>query len=540
MMGKGSKNHNLGFNSTSAHGNAAGMNPNKAAHGVVGGSGSVPNQGLKLSQSATIVDVSQQIDVPLNTLGDIDNLTKAIDLGKLEVWSDLPSEKRTEVMEIIWAMWDAFLTKNPNTTRGYSSDSGKSDVVIDSGKSDVVIGESLTIVEGVASFFGVPQKMQVDYEIFAKGIKRGTYEVWSKLTSIQRKAILKTAHNGWNALLELESAGLGTLVITVPSVVSCCEPIVKTIDTDDYSDPIVQFVDINTIPTSYVGAVVVEKVSSWFENTLYGYFIGKRMAFSIVEYYARNNWGNHGLKRIMMNSKGFFFFKFDSQSGLEAVLEVCLCENSYFQSLVYHEPSVAIVVSANVADISIGTDNPRLLFWTLWFLDNHVRYPWGYLQYTLPLLGQKSCEAVTISIPSLTREDFTKETIRVEYEWRPPRSDECKIFGHVHDQCPKKVVSPPIVATSNVVNTSTVVNPTVENDGFQVVGKKKGKPKTSNSGQFVGHSIHQNLRYKPKASTNAPKKVANVGNASISSSLLKNKVTSSHQDNTPHQIPFLP
>ncbi|GKC17967.1 zinc knuckle CX2CX4HX4C containing protein [Tanacetum coccineum] len=29
----------------------------------------------------------------------------------------------------------------------------------------------------------------------------------------------------------------------------------------------------------------------------------------------------HGPKRIMMNSKGFFFFKFDSRAGLEAVLE---------------------------------------------------------------------------------------------------------------------------------------------------------------------------------------------------------------------------
>ncbi|GKC07643.1 hypothetical protein Tco_0999253 [Tanacetum coccineum] len=53
--------------------------------------------------------------VPLNTLGDIVNLTKAIDLGKLEVWSTLPSEKH-------------------------------------SGKSDVGIGESLTCVEGVAAF----------------------------------------------------------------------------------------------------------------------------------------------------------------------------------------------------------------------------------------------------------------------------------------------------------------------------------------------------------------------------------------------------
>nr|GEV43312.1 hypothetical protein [Tanacetum cinerariifolium] len=191
MTGKCSKNHNLRFNSTSAHGNAAGMNPNKAANGVVGGSG-----------------------VPLNTLGDIDNHTKAIAMGKLKVWSNLTSEKHTEVMNTIWAMWDAFLTENPNTTSGYSSNSGKS---------DVGIGESLTSVEGVAAFFGVPLKKQ-------------------------------TTHDGWNALLKLESAGLGNPMITVPSVVSPSEPIVKTINTDDNSDSIVQSFDINTMPTSYARA----------------------------------------------------------------------------------------------------------------------------------------------------------------------------------------------------------------------------------------------------------------------------------------------
>ncbi|GJU64468.1 hypothetical protein Tco_1246303 [Tanacetum coccineum] len=105
------------------------------------------------------------------------------------------------------------------------------------------------------------------------------------------------------------------------------------------SDPIVQSVNINTKSTSYAGAAgasaknqpnvnsnfrtlvadlvfdgvnvsiphkLVKKVSTRFEYTLYGYFIGKRMAFPVVEYYARNNWAKHGLKRIMMNSKGFF------------------------------------------------------------------------------------------------------------------------------------------------------------------------------------------------------------------------------------------
>nr|GFA84663.1 zinc knuckle CX2CX4HX4C [Tanacetum cinerariifolium] len=254
-------------------------------------------------------------------------------------------------METIWDMWDAFLTENPNVTSGYSLYSGKSDVGI--------------------------------------GIERGTYKVWSKLTRIQRKEILKTAHDGWNALLELESAGLGASAITVPSVISPCEPIVKTINTNDNSDLIVQSVDINTMPTSYIGAAsannkdqpkvmsnfchlvaypifngvdisiprkVVEKVSSRFENTLYGYFIGKRMVFLVVEYYARNNWGKHGLKRIMMNSKGFFFFKFDSQSG--SSFARCLIEVNSEADLV---------------------------------------------------------KAVTTDIPSLTGEDFTKETICVEY-----------------------------------------------------------------------------------------------------------------------------
>nr|GEV02090.1 hypothetical protein [Tanacetum cinerariifolium] len=48
------------------------------------------------------------LGVSLNTLGDIDNLTKAIELGKLE---------------------DAFLTENPNAKSDYYSDSGNSGVV---------------------------------------------------------------------------------------------------------------------------------------------------------------------------------------------------------------------------------------------------------------------------------------------------------------------------------------------------------------------------------------------------------------------------
>ncbi|GJY89823.1 zinc knuckle CX2CX4HX4C containing protein, partial [Tanacetum coccineum] len=109
-------------------------------------------------------------------------------------------------------------------------------------------------------------------------------------------------------------------------------------------------------------------------------------------------------------------------------------------------------------------------------------------------------DVVTVSIPSLTGNGFTKETIHVEYEWRPPKCDICKIFGHVHDHCLKRVVSPPIITTS------TVVTPTVEksNDGFQTVGKKKkrkGKSESTNGGQFAGPSTTGTSSKKDNIST---------------------------------------
>ncbi|GKA34653.1 zinc knuckle CX2CX4HX4C containing protein, partial [Tanacetum coccineum] len=217
---------------------------------------------------------------------------------------------------------------------------------------------------------------------------------------------------------------------------------------------------------------VVKKVSTLFEHTLYGYFIGKRMVFPVVEYYARNNWAEHGLKRIMMNSKDFFFFKFDSPAGLEAVLEggPWLIRKS------------SIILKK-------------------WSMDTRLLKE----ELTRILIRVDLVDVVTIGIPSLSEDSFTKEAIHV--------------------------MTPPIVTTSNVIT------PTVEktNDSFQTVGKKKkrnGKSKSTNAGQFTGPSVKHNVRYEPKVTTTASKKGPTyVGNTSQSSSMLKTTGNSSKKDN---------
>ncbi|GKB30576.1 hypothetical protein Tco_0869977 [Tanacetum coccineum] len=194
----------------------------------------------------------------------------------------------------------------------------------------------------------------------------------------------------------------------------------------------------------------------------------------------------------MMNTKGFFFFKFDSRSGLEAVLE--------------GDPWLILFEEDGISLIATFIGKPIMLDS---YTSSMCNDSWGRSSFARCLI----------------------KTIHVEYEWRPPRCDICKIFGHVHDHCPKNVVSPPIITTSNVVT------PTIEktNDGFQMVSKRKkrkGKSKSTNGGQFAGPSVKQTVRYELKTTTSAPKKVAtNVGNASESSSMVKTTGTSSKKDN---------
>nr|GEU39802.1 putative reverse transcriptase domain-containing protein [Tanacetum cinerariifolium] len=246
------------------------------------------------------------------------------------------------------------------------------------------------------------------------------------------------------------------------------------------SDLIAQSVDINIKSTSYASVAGAST----------NYFIGKRLAFSVVEYYARNNWGKHGLKRIMMHSKGFFFFKFDSKAGLEAILESS-------PWMIRNTPIILKKwsVSTSISLIATFIGKPIMLDS---YTSSMCKDSWG-------------------------RSSFARCLIEVNSE------------ADLVD-----VVSPPIVTTSNATPTAEK-----SNDDFQTVGKnkkRKVKSKSNNGGQFAGHSAKQTVRYEPKASTNAPKNGATiVSNLSKSSSMLKTVDSSPKKDNfitsnaTPHQ-----
>ncbi|GKE61464.1 reverse transcriptase domain-containing protein, partial [Tanacetum coccineum] len=198
------------------------------------------------------------------------------------------------------------------------------------------------------------------------------------------------------------------------------------------------------------------------------------------------------LQKVMRNNDGVFMFKFASKEGLDQVLQrgpwmirmspIILNKCSSGLSLKKGEVTrVSSRISFACALIEVSSES-----------------------------GLKS--KVTMAIPNEEGDGYTKEVIRVEYEWKPPHCGDCKIFGHDLLQCPKHVKEivfndPSKVGTSTSTDTSS--------DGFTEVTRKKNK----------GAQAHQKLRSrhidgirlnKPKPNFYWQKKGTNKSGANLS------------------------
>ncbi|GJU22488.1 hypothetical protein Tco_1155830 [Tanacetum coccineum] len=69
-----------------------------------------------------------------------------------------------------------------------------------------------------------------------------------------------------------------------------------------------------------------------------------------------------------------------------------------------------------------------------------------FSEYVLSIIASQ-IESLTMGVPLIDEPRFIIETVSIEYEWKPPRCDICKIFGHVMEHFSKKVLVPPTVFT---------------------------------------------------------------------------------------------
>ncbi|GJV91873.1 hypothetical protein Tco_1539686 [Tanacetum coccineum] len=240
----------------------------------------------------------------------------------------------------------------------------------------------------------------------------------------------------------------------------------------------------------------VEEVSSRFSNTLYGYFIGKRLAFPLVENYVKNTWAKFGLKRTQLH-EDFFMFQFNTNEGMESVMEsgpwlvrgVPLILNIWNQNSelkkdaiksaplwvkLHHVPIVAYS-EIGLSLITTQLGKPIMLDS---YTSNMCLSSWGRNTYARALVEfsaeEELKDSIVIAIPLSNGKGHTLAKIEVEYEWNPPRCNTCKVFDHVNDKCPK---NPKVDAPTKAVNDGfTVYRRVDKTDSSRINEKVNNEP----------------------------------------------------------------
>nr|GEU29256.1 hypothetical protein [Tanacetum cinerariifolium] len=356
-------------------------------------------------------------------------------------------------------------------------------------------------------------------------VKVGTEELLrisfaSKIRNVDGKILGKDGRPMRKAIRFQELVKVGEIVsnnqVTNPSNSSNCGSFASVVQHNALRK-VVKVSELRNKETVHGAAIAipleaVKEVSARFENTLYGYFVGKKLAFPLVENYVKNTWIKFGLDRVM-NKNGFFYFQFSTRDGMEKVIEngpwlirsVPLILNVWTPNAQVKKDDIKVVpvwvklrhvpvLAYSKIGLSLITTQLGRPIMLDSYTCNMCINPRGKSDYDRALIqvsiDVELTKSVVVAIPFLDNTGLSLETVDVEYEWTPPRCGTCCVFDHNDDNCPKKVH----------VNNTNVVE--VSEDGFTTIvnRKKKGKgpimvPKKSVGGFKVTKS--KNFVYQP-------------------------------------------
>ncbi|GKA70040.1 zinc knuckle CX2CX4HX4C containing protein [Tanacetum coccineum] len=198
-------------------------------------------------------------------------------------------------------------------------------------------------------------------------------------------------------------------------------PIFETIPVADGNDTTIKHGPNDALGLGFDGAnvaipmAVVNEICDNIANTLYGYFIGERLAFPIVEAYVENAWAKYGFERAIFRNC-FFFFKFSSHEGMVKTIEG---EPWFIRSMPIFLHILAANTKLKKEEITKGQKSYALV---------------------LVELSSESAvlESIVVAISLPKGEGHYLETLDVEYEWWPSQCSKYKIFDHEDEFCPIK------------------------------------------------------------------------------------------------------
>ncbi|KAJ9544912.1 hypothetical protein OSB04_024619 [Centaurea solstitialis] len=252
---------------------------------------------------------------------------------------------------------------------------------------------------------------------------------------------------------------------------------------------------------------LAKNVAKEYHATLYGYFLGPRLPFATVQRHVKSVWSKFGFIDIMMNNKGFYFFKFATRGGCDQVIEngpimiqgvplfVFPWEPTKGLTKPLHTSCPLWVKLHNIPLVAFNTEGIARIASALGVpkqMDactaSMCDRAWGRPGFAKVLIdvwavGELKRE-LQVVIPHLDGGESVPVRIEVEYLWEPLQCSECLVFGHKLSTCPNVKAPRKEVVKSQMVDA----------EGFQLVKRKVWKPKLVDNQAEV---IDKNTNTKP-------------------------------------------
>lgn len=210
--------------------------------------------------------------------------------------------------------------------------------------------------------------------------------------------------------------------------------------------------------------------SKW-KRCVVGQFLDKKLGFTAVRNIAMRIWEKFGIREVLSNEKGFFFFLYDGESFHELLERGPWHFGGKLLILKLWHPHLKLE-KEQLFTIPLWVHflNVPLELWTgpgLSYVASSVGRPLYADQLTESgqrLSFAKICVEVDCSSPLPSSFDLKYDNgdmveIRVQYPWKPMMCSDCMMFGHVVSNCPKKVPSTGPEAVKAHVNLGKNVAP---------------------------------------------------------------------------------
>ncbi|GJS37295.1 cytokinin dehydrogenase 3-like protein [Tanacetum coccineum] len=193
----------------------------------------------------------------------------------------------------------------------------------------------------------------------------------------------------------------------------------------------------------------IRAISERFANTTYGFFLGKKVAYPVIANYN----GPWFIRNNLLILK-----KWHPDENL---LKEDVSTIPVWVKL--HDVPVTAFNEDGLSAIATKLGTPLMLDS---YTSDMCMQSWGRSSYARVMIelraDVKLKDNIVVAMPKITKEGHYTCNVCVEYEWKPPRCSSCKVFGHIHKECPKNTSAGEKKIVKKPSQTSRGVKPTTE------------------------------------------------------------------------------